>query len=105
MFEALKTFLFKKATNIYCLLIKHSFVFYSHLSAAHSDEFRSEISACEFCGKVFKDKSNLRKHRYEHIGAPYNCKSCGHGFGRKDFLENHEAKCNMISKRTNIPFH
>ena len=87
------------------MLIKHAFVFYSHLSAAHSDEFRSEISACEFCGKVFKDKSNLRKHRYEHIGAPYNCKSCGHGFGRKDFLENHEAKCNMISKRANIPFH
>jgi uncharacterized C2H2 Zn-finger protein len=77
----------------------------SHLSAAHSDEYRSEISASEFCGKVFKDKSNLRKHRYEHIGAPYNCKSCGHGFGRKDFLENHEAKCNMISKRTSIPFH
>ena len=96
---------FTRFINQYDLLIKHFFVFYSHLSAAHSDEYRSEISACEFCGKVFKDKSNLRKHRYEHIGAPYNCKSCGHGFGRKDFLENHEAKCNMISKRTNIPFH
>ena len=27
------------------------------------------LSACEFCGKEFKDKTNLKNHRYSHTGG------------------------------------
>ena len=65
----------------------------SHLKSAHGDQIKSVMLACEFCGKQFKDKSNLRQHRYSHTGGPYGCKTCGRGFGRKDLLKSHSAKC------------
>jgi hypothetical protein len=69
----------------------------SHLSSAHGDTVRMVTIACEFCGKQFKDKSNLRQHRYSHTGGPHPCKSCGRGFGRRDLLNSHEAKCTVTS--------
>lgn len=65
----------------------------SHLNSAHGDTVKTVTIACEFCGKQFKDKSNLRQHRYSHTGGPYSCKACGRGFGRKDLLKSHAAKC------------
>ena len=72
----------------------------SHLTSAHGDSVKVLLVACEFCGKQFNNKSNLRQHRYSHTGGPYSCK-CGRGFARKDMLQSHTAKCmksaNMIS--------
>ena len=77
----------------------------SHLSSAHGDQVKTVTSACEFCGKQFKDKSNLRQHRYSHTGGPYSCKTCGRGFGRKDLLKSHQSKCNpIVSATANILF-
>ena len=75
----------------------------SHLSSAHGDTIKAVTISCEFCGKQFKDKSNLRQHRYSHIGGPYACKNCGRGFGRKDLLKSHVSKCaNIDSNALNI---
>ena len=64
----------------------------SHLTSAHGDSVKVVLVACEFCGKQFNNKSNLRQHRYSHTGGPYSCK-CGRGFARKDMLQSHMAKC------------
>ena len=73
----------------------------SHLKSAHGDQIKSVMSACEFCGKQFKDKSNLRQHRFSHTGGPYSCKTCGRGFGRKDLLKSHQSKC-LVTSGTGI---
>ena len=64
----------------------------SHLTSAHGDLVKVVLVACEFCGKQFNNKSNLRQHRYSHTRGPYSCK-CGRGFARKDLLTTHVSKC------------
>ena len=50
----------------------------------------NESLACEFCGKVYKVASVLKRHRLSHT-RPLQCGSCPRRFGRKDQLEGHLA--------------
>ena len=65
----------------------------AHLISAHSDNSTVVLHACDFCGKQFKDQSNLRQHRFSHTGGPHACTTCGQRFIRKDQLKSHQTKC------------
>ena len=52
------------------------------------------IFKCKMCGKINRDKSNIRKH-VESIHFPgtylYTCKHCGEVLSTKSMLHNHIA--------------
>ena len=51
---------------------------------------------CEFCGKGFNQKGNLKAHVYRHTGErPFKCDICGKGFTLASTLNTH--------KRTHAP--
>ena len=48
------------------------------------------VYACEVCGRVLRDSSDLRRHSRTHSGdKPFSCTFCGKRFGRRDHLNNH----------------
>uniref|UniRef100_A0A8C4QJ13 BAF chromatin remodeling complex subunit BCL11A b n=1 Tax=Eptatretus burgeri TaxID=7764 RepID=A0A8C4QJ13_EPTBU len=47
-------------------------------------------NACEFCGKVFKNGSNLTVHRRSHTGErPYKCELCSYACAQSSKLTRH----------------
>ncbi|XP_043208057.1 LOW QUALITY PROTEIN: B-cell lymphoma/leukemia 11A-like, partial [Amphibalanus amphitrite] len=51
---------------------------------------RSRRDTCEFCGKVFKNCSNLTVHRRSHTGEkPYHCTMCNYACAQSSKLTRH----------------
>ena len=66
------------------------------LDAIFDPELRKEIisrgrnDTCEFCGKVFKNCSNLTVHRRSHTGEkPYKCEMCPYSCAQSSKLTRH----------------
>ncbi|XP_037927739.1 B-cell lymphoma/leukemia 11A [Teleopsis dalmanni] len=53
-------------------------------------ENRQRNDTCEFCGKVFKNCSNLTVHRRSHTGEkPYKCELCSYACAQSSKLTRH----------------
>ena len=51
---------------------------------------RSRNDTCEYCGKVFKNCSNLTVHRRSHTGEkPYKCQMCNYACAQSSKLTRH----------------
>ncbi|KAL3316544.1 hypothetical protein Ciccas_004803 [Cichlidogyrus casuarinus] len=66
---------------------------------------------CEFCGKVFKNCSNLTVHRRSHTGEkPYKCKLCNYACAQSSKLTRHmkthgkDGKPSHFCKYCDTPF-
>lgn len=75
------------------------------LSALFDPEQRKEIigkhrnDTCEYCGKVFKNCSNLTVHRRSHTGEkPYKCQMCNYACAQSSKLTRHMRTHGRIGK-------
>merc|ERR1719491_555349 len=66
------------------------------IGALFNPDFRKEVMAngktdsCEYCGKVFKNCSNLTVHRRSHTGEkPYKCELCPYSCAQSSKLTRH----------------
>merc|ERR1712038_1259276 len=66
------------------------------IKALFHPEYRREVisngrnDSCEFCGKVFKNGSNLTVHRRSHTGEkPYRCELCPYSCAQSSKLTRH----------------
>jgi len=66
------------------------------IKALFHPEYRRELmssgknDSCEFCGKVFKNGSNLTVHRRSHTGEkPYKCELCPYSCAQSSKLTRH----------------
>ena len=66
------------------------------IKALFHPEYRREVisngrnDSCEFCGKVFKNGSNLTVHRRSHTGEkPYKCELCPYSCAQSSKLTRH----------------
>ena len=73
-----------------------SFVQKGRLDALFDPETRKELigkgrnDTCEYCGKVFKNCSNLTVHRRSHTGEkPYKCELCPYSCAQSSKLTRH----------------
>ena len=87
------------------------------LDAIFDPELRKEIiskgrnDTCEFCGKVFKNCSNLTVHRRSHTGEkPYKCELCPYSCAQSSKLTRHmkthgrTGKDSMKCRLCDMPF-
>ncbi|XP_045211538.2 zinc finger protein 708-like isoform X1 [Mercenaria mercenaria] len=57
---------------------------------------------CDYCGKSFSDRSNLKYHRLIHLeNKPFSCKMCGRGFVQKRGLRKHLESSNSCTISNN----
>ncbi|ESN99909.1 hypothetical protein HELRODRAFT_83493, partial [Helobdella robusta] len=55
-----------------------------------SNSSRPKNDTCEYCGKVFKNCSNLTVHRRSHTGEkPYKCQLCPYACAQSSKLTRH----------------
>lgn len=60
---------------------------------------RGRNDTCEFCGKVFKNCSNLTVHRRSHTGEkPYKCQMCSYSCAQSSKLTRHMKTHRRIGK-------
>jgi hypothetical protein len=60
---------------------------------------RSRNDTCEFCGKVFKNCSNLTVHRRSHTGEkPYKCELCSYACAQSSKLTRHMKTHGRLGK-------
>jgi hypothetical protein len=65
------------------------------IGALFDPQYRTEVmtlgkQSCEFCGKVFKNFSNLTVHRRSHTGEkPYKCELCSYSCAQSSKLNRH----------------
>ena len=63
----------------------------AHFNSAHTNTY---LYSCEFCNKQFKDRTNLKNHRYSHTGGGnHTCANCNTNFIRRDQYNSHITKC------------
>ncbi|XP_028293177.1 BAF chromatin remodeling complex subunit BCL11B a isoform X2 [Gouania willdenowi] len=61
-----------------------------HLGGRPSSKDSRRCDTCEYCGKVFKNCSNLTVHRRSHTGErPYKCELCNYACAQSSKLTRH----------------
>ena len=76
-----------------------------HMAAAHNAGKALNLK-CEYCGKQFADKSNLKNHRYTHTTEkPHHCGVCGRGYIRRDLMMTHQRNCTAVKQDTSTQPH
>lgn len=56
---------------------------------------------CDFCGRAFADRSNLRAHLQTHSDVKrYSCANCSKSFSRMSLLIKHHETCGKTSAET-----
>ncbi|XP_015455073.1 B-cell lymphoma/leukemia 11B [Pteropus alecto] len=68
-----------------------------HMKTSSKEGRRSDT--CEYCGKVFKNCSNLTVHRRSHTGErPYKCELCNYACAQSSKLTRHMKTHGQIGK-------
>lgn len=68
-------------------------------SSVRKEGTRSRNDTCEYCGKVFKNCSNLTVHRRSHTGEkPYKCDLCAYACAQSSKLTRHMKTHGRIGK-------
>ncbi len=80
-------------------------------AAVRRSDGRTRNDTCEFCGKVFKNCSNLTVHRRSHTGEkPYKCTMCSYACAQSSKLTRHMKTHGRLGKDVynckfcNMPF-
>ena len=68
-------------------------------AAGYSPSGRRRNDTCEFCGKIFKNCSNLTVHRRSHTGEkPYKCGVCNYACAQSSKLTRHMKTHGRLGK-------
>ncbi|XP_055603182.1 B-cell lymphoma/leukemia 11B isoform X2 [Uranotaenia lowii] len=71
----------------------------SLLQSMAKKDNRNRNDTCEFCGKVFKNCSNLTVHRRSHTGEkPYKCELCSYACAQSSKLTRHMKTHGRLGK-------
>ncbi|KAA0200994.1 hypothetical protein HAZT_HAZT001583 [Hyalella azteca] len=71
----------------------------SHMTSLIAKKDKGRNDTCEYCGKIFKNCSNLTVHRRSHTGEkPYKCDLCSYACAQSSKLTRHMRTHGRIGK-------